>query len=152
MDKKQSKTRKTLLQLQAETKVRDPAVHAKNQVRELDKTAKRTLSKRRQCSEQIETDKKELQHVEEQLNLLRSRYNTLCSHLNNAIGKRKLVIQTLESCVKEEKQIMGVTQGIVQCRMIEDSKLARTMATNEIQSQRGFSLGPESTYHQKKAP
>jgi hypothetical protein len=43
---------------------------------------------------------------------------------------------------------MGVTQGIVHTRRIEDARLARTMATQEIQSTRGFSLGPESTFHQ----
>ena len=47
LEKKMKKIRKTLLQQQLESKVRDPAQHAKNQVSELDKTAKRSLEKRR---------------------------------------------------------------------------------------------------------
>ena len=70
------KERKSLIQLQRETTVRDPAAHAKHQVTELDKTAKRSLEKRRQCTEQIEADKKELAHIEEQIHNIRIRYIT----------------------------------------------------------------------------
>ena len=37
MEKKEGPKRKTLLQLQSETTVRDPATHSKNQIIELDK-------------------------------------------------------------------------------------------------------------------
>ena len=67
MEKKEGPKRKTLLQLQSETTVRDPATHSKNQIIELDKTAQRSVAKRKECAEQIEADKKELAHVEEQI-------------------------------------------------------------------------------------
>jgi hypothetical protein len=47
LEKKMKKIRKTILQQAAESQVRDPAQHAKNQVSELDKTAKRSIEKRR---------------------------------------------------------------------------------------------------------
>lgn len=62
-----SKARKTLIQLTSETQVRDPAAHAKLQVSELDKTAKRSQAKRKECNEAIEADNKELLHIEEQI-------------------------------------------------------------------------------------
>ena len=73
MEKKEGPKRKTLLQLQSETTVRDPATHSKNQIIELDKTAQRSVAKRKECAEQIEADKKELAHVEEQIQNIKLR-------------------------------------------------------------------------------
>ena len=70
---KKSAPRKTLVQQQAETTVRDPAAHAKNQITELDKTAQRSLAKRKKCTEQVEADKKELAHIEEQIRSIKLR-------------------------------------------------------------------------------
>ncbi len=50
----QAKIRKTLVQLAGETTVQDPATHAKRQVSELDKTAKRSLAKRKAANELVE--------------------------------------------------------------------------------------------------
>lgn len=65
--------RKTLMQMQAETTVRDPAAHAKNQITELDKTAKRSLDKRNKCTLQLEQDTKELAQIEEQIQRIKTR-------------------------------------------------------------------------------
>ena len=72
MTKKSS--RKTLMQLQTETTVRDPAAHAKNQITELDKTAKRSLDKRSKCTLQIEEDTKALAQIEEQIQRIKHRF------------------------------------------------------------------------------
>ena len=71
---KKPPARKTLMQLQSETTVRDPAAHAKNQITELDKTAKRSLDKRSKCTLQIEEDTKELAQIEEQIQRIKHRY------------------------------------------------------------------------------
>jgi hypothetical protein len=47
-------------------------------------------------------------------------------------------------------QIMSTTQSIVHTRRIDDSKLNRTMATSKLEQMRGFSVAPESTFHQTK--
>lgn len=65
--------RKTLVQLQGEAKVRDPAAHAKLQISELDKTAAHSKKKRTDCIAQIEKDKHEVEHVEGQIARLRER-------------------------------------------------------------------------------
>jgi hypothetical protein len=64
---KSNPQRKTLVQRQAETTVRDPAAHSKHQITELDKTAQRSVAKRKACAEEIAIDKTELAHVEEQI-------------------------------------------------------------------------------------
>ena len=61
------KPRKSLIQLTSETKVRDPAAHARHQVVELDKTAKRSQARRKACHDSIEADKKEILHIDEQI-------------------------------------------------------------------------------------
>lgn len=61
------KPRKSLIQLTSETKVRDPAAHARHQVVELDKTAKRSQARRKACHDSIEADKKEISHIDEQI-------------------------------------------------------------------------------------
>lgn len=63
------------MQLASECKVKDPAAHARHQVSELDKTAKNSQMKRKQCINQIEADEKEVQHIEEQIERLRVRYD-----------------------------------------------------------------------------
>ena len=69
-----SPERKTLLQLQTETKVRDPAAHSKLQVTELDKTAKRSQLKRKECKELIESDAIAIIQLEEQIQMLKQRF------------------------------------------------------------------------------
>jgi predicted nucleic acid-binding Zn-ribbon protein len=71
---KKKSSRKTLMQLQTETTVRDPAAHAKNQITELDKTAKRSLDKRSKCTLQIEEDTKALAQIEEQIQRIKHRF------------------------------------------------------------------------------
>jgi hypothetical protein len=116
-----SPKRKTLVQLQAETTVRDPAAHSKHQISELDKTAQRSLAKRKACTEAIEADQKELAHIDEQIQSIQarsplliflaidgcvtSRYDVLCKHLSDTKVKRDLVIQTLNSCKTEERTV-----------------------------------------------
>ena len=45
---------------------------------------------------------------------------------------------------------MGTTQSIVHTRRIDDSKLSRAMATSQLEQVRGFSVAPESTFHQTR--
>lgn len=86
---KSGTTRKTLVQLQAETTVRDPAAHAKNQITELDKTAKRSLDKRTKCTLQLEEDSKSLGQIEEQIQRIRLRYVGICIQYNTIKCKVK---------------------------------------------------------------
>lgn len=97
--------RKTLVDRQNETQIADPAAHAKKQVSELDKTAKRSLDKRKKCTENIEKDKKELAHIESQINRINTKYVQLCSSLQEARDKRDYLLQVLDTCVCDEKQV-----------------------------------------------
>lgn len=73
MATKSTKPRKTLLEIAGEPNVRDPAAHARHQVAELDKTAKNSQAKRKHCIDQIEADKKEVEHLDHQIERLRMR-------------------------------------------------------------------------------
>jgi len=63
----------TLVEQQSLVQVRDPSSHAKRQVSELDKTAKRSLAKRKACNDQIEADKKELEEINHQIERIKQR-------------------------------------------------------------------------------
>lgn len=65
-----AKKRMTLVQQQSLIGVTDPSAHAKRQVSELDKTAKKSKEKRKLCNEQMASDSKELAYLEEQIKAL----------------------------------------------------------------------------------
>ena len=125
MATKLPKLRKTIMQQASEPNVRDPAGHAKHQVSELDKTAKNSQLKRKQCIQQIEDDKKECEHVEDQIARLKARYDPLCESLADKISRKEGLMKVLDSCMTEEKKIMADTKGTVQARMLDDSRLLR---------------------------
>ncbi len=142
------KVRKTLLQMQTETKVRDPSSHAKLQMSELDKSAKKSALKRKQCDDQIESDIKEIHHIDDQIERINTRYIPTCDALKDMEERRAALHKLLESCMKEEKQIMNNTKNTVHERMIDDAKLNRKMATEKLEILRGFTIDPASTFKQ----
>ena len=99
------KMRKTLIDRVKETTVRDPAAHARLQVTELDKTAQRSAARRKACNDQIDSDNKEISKIDDQLALLRLRYDPLCQHLTEAKEQRAHLQATLESCMQEEMKV-----------------------------------------------
>ena len=142
------KVRKTLLQLQTETQVRDPSNHAKHQMSELDKSAKKSALKRKQCEDQIESDIKEIHHIDDQIERINTRYIPTCDALKEMEDRRAALQKLLSSCMKEERQIMSNTKNTVHERMIDDSKLNRNMATQKLEMLRGFTIDPSSTFKQ----
>ena len=65
-----AKKRMTLVEQQGLIGVADPSAHAKRQVSELDKTAKKSKEKRKLCNEQMAADTKELAYLDEQIKAL----------------------------------------------------------------------------------
>jgi hypothetical protein len=57
-------------------------------------------------------------------------------------------VETLEQCLADQRRIMGDSKGVVQGRRIEEAKLLRKIGSIELETLRGFSLKPESTFHQ----
>eukprot|EP01036_Dinobryon_divergens_P026821 gene26821-35511_t len=144
----EKKPRKTLVELAGEANVKDPAAHAKHQVSELDKTAKRSQLRRKQCQESIEADQKEIAQLEEQINMLRIRYDPLCENLKSAKIKKQELMKTLGHCVVDQKEIMNEVKGTVQLRRVEESKFSSKMGSMELEMLRGYTLRPDSTFHQ----
>lgn len=142
------KVRKTLMELASETTVRDPASHARHQVSELDKTAKRSQAQRKKCNDQIEADNKEIAKLTEQISRLRKKYDPLCEHLAQAKEQKQNLLKTLSVCVQDEKKIMQETKGVIQVRRLEESKMTKRMGTMELELERGYTLRTESTFHQ----
>ncbi len=89
----------------AETKIADPASHAKKQVAELDKTAKRSLEKRKFVTEQLEKDRKEIEHIEHQIEQINERYLPLCQNLTDAQERKAALLAVLDECIKDEKRV-----------------------------------------------
>eukprot|EP01037_Dinobryon_pediforme_P023588 gene23588-25082_t len=142
------KKRKTLVELAGEAQVRDPAAHAKHQVSELDKTAKRSQLRRKECEDSIMADKKEIMQLDEQINMLRIRYDPLCEHLKEAKDRKKELLEILANCLQDQKEIMGEVKGTIQLRRIEESRLTSKMGSLELETLRGYTLKPDSTFHQ----
>lgn len=142
------KPRKTLLQLQDEVGVTDPAAHAKRQVGELDKTAQRSLAKRKFITDQLASDTKELQHIQHEIDEINKTYLPLCKQLDEKLEKRKNFLKQLDICLKQQKGIFDTIKGTVGQRKLDDSKLSKKMASLNLQVQRGYSLGMDSTFRQ----
>lgn len=143
-----TKPRKTLIQLQGEFGVKDPSAHAKRQVGELDKTAARSLAKRKFVTDQMASDTKELKHIDEEIAQLRKGYDPLCEELDFKVKQRKQLLETLDNCMKEQHMIMSNVKGTVNQRKQDDMKLSKRMAKAKLEAERGYSLGPQSTFSQ----
>ena len=74
----------------------------------------------------------------------------MCVALKERQQRRLDIMRTLESCVKEEKRIMGDTKGTVDQRRIDEMKLSRSMCSQEMAVQRGYTVTPESTFYQSR--
>ena len=146
--KTEKKIRKTLIQLQDEFGVSDPSAHAKRQVGELDKTAQRSLAKRKATDDQLAADTKELKHLNAQIAELNKSYIPLCKGLEDKLERRIQFLKQLDLCLKNQKDIFNNIKGTVNRRKLDDSKLSRKMATMELTVQRGYSLGLDSTFRQ----
>jgi hypothetical protein len=66
-------TRKTIMERAREVNIKDPAAFSRQQVSELDKTAKNSQAKRKQCIAQVESDNQEIAHIEAQIARIKSR-------------------------------------------------------------------------------
>lgn len=139
--------RKTLAEQASEVNIRDPAQHTKRQVSELDNQAKGGLAKRKHRLEQIDRDSSEIAHIDEEIGRIKMRYDPLCIALKDRQQRRKELIATLESCIKDEKRIMGDTKGTVYQRRIDEMKLNRSMCSTEMAVLRGYTVTAESTFH-----
>ena len=146
-----SVVRKSLVERAGEVKVKDPSSHAKRSVEELDKTAKKSLAKRKLCDEQLEADQKELHLIEEQIKNIRLRYDPLVQLLKENKEKKENLIKTLESCNTEEKNLMVNMKSTVHSRLKDDSKVSSKNATLQLAALRGFTMDSDSTFHQKKS-
>jgi len=143
--------RKSLLQLQGEVTVKDPSVNARRQVSELDKTAKKSLDKRKACNEQTTADRKEIEQLTLQIAQIHKSYDPLCALLQENKDKKAALLKTLEQCMQEQKRMMGEMSNTVTSRKQDDSKLSRKMASQKLESERGFGLGPETTFKQHRS-
>jgi peptidoglycan hydrolase CwlO-like protein len=74
--------RKSLIDLVAETPLRDPAGFAKQRVTSLDNNARATMEKKKQYIKEIDREKDELQHLNNQISAMENRYKLLCDSLN----------------------------------------------------------------------
>jgi hypothetical protein len=79
-----------------------------------------------------------------------SRYDPLCEQLNDRLDRKSRLLVVLSTCIDDERRIMSDTKGTVHARKMDDFKLSSKMATMELQSLRGYTLSPESTFHQTR--
>lgn len=142
--------RRTIADQAQEINIRDPAQHTRHQVSELDKQAKSGMAKRKFRLEQIDHDTKEIAQIDDEIFRIKQRYDPLCKALHERRERRKELLATLESCLKEEKRIMGETISTVGQKKIDEMKLSRSFCSLEMSIQRGYTVTPESTFYQSR--
>ena len=138
--------RLTLVQQQSLVGVNDPSGHAKRQVAELDKTAKRSGERRKLCEEQMAYDMRELEQLDQQIQSVHRNYDPLCSQLQENMKKRNELVRTLESCRKQENLVMSDMKFTVINRNQEDTKFNRKIVTQRLRNIRGYGIDPSSTF------
>ena len=146
----EKKSRRTIADQAQDINIRDPAQHTRHQVSELDKQAKSGMAKRKFRLEQIDHDTKEIAQIDDEIFRIKQRYDPLCKSLEERKLRRKELLETLESCVKEEKRIMGETIQTVGQKKIDEMKLSRSFCSLELAIQRGYTVTPESTFYQSR--
>jgi hypothetical protein len=117
-------------------------------VNELDKTAQRSLARRKATAEQLVADKKELAYLDAEIAELKKTYDPFCAELEGKIQLRVATLKQLDACLKHQAEIIGLSKSTVRTRMQDDSRLTRKMATQQLAVERGFDLGPTSTFRQ----
>jgi len=140
--------RKTLVQMQSTYGVKDPSEHAKRQVSELDKTAKKSKEKKKFMLEQVESDKKEIAKLNEQIQSIHLTYDPLVAGLEAKLQQKKQLLELLETCKKQEKVMMTDMKGMVNANMVRNFKQNRNAATHKLEVERGFTVKPDSTFRQ----
>lgn len=143
-----SKQRKTLVQLQQEQGVTDPLAQAKSQLREIENTALKSQERRRQKEEESERARTELEHTERQIALIESRYKELCGHLEYSRREREALAKAMDEGKLGAMQILAVTKDSIRSQNFRIAKLTRSQARLELQQNRGYSVGPSSTFRQ----
>lgn len=138
--------RLTLVQQQSLVGVNDPSGHAKRQVAELDKTAKRSGERRKLCEEQMAYDMRELEQLDQQIQSVHRNYDPLCSQLQENMKRRNELVRTLESCRKQENLVMSDMKFTVINRNQEDTKFNRKIVTQRLRNIRGYGIDPSSTF------
>jgi len=150
VNKGAAKKRLTLVEQQKLVGVKDPSQHAKRQVGELDKTAKKSKAKRKFCTEQMEGDKKEIAKIDEQLASIHMTYDPLCENLQDKLEKKAHLLQLLAQCKKSEKDMMTNMKQMVNQNMVKNYKQNRQAASFKLELERGFNLDKDSTFRQSK--
>ena len=139
----------SLVEQQTTFGVKDPSEHAKRQVKDLDKTAKKSKDRRKKCEEQMERDKKEIAQINKRLEEIHRIYDPLCDSLKEKLEKKDHLIKMLNNCKSQEKDMMGTMKGMVNANMIQTFKQNRNAATFKLETLRGYTIKPESTFSQK---
>lgn len=146
----EKKLRRSIAEQAQDINIRDPAQHTRHQVSELDKQAKSGMTKRKFRLEQIDHDTKEIAQIDDEIFRIKQRYDPLSKSLEERKQRRKELLETLESCLKEEKRIMGETIQTVGQKKIDEMKLSRSFCSLEMAIQRGYTVTPESTFYQSR--
>ena len=128
--------------------VKDPSEHARRQVKELDKTAKKSKDKRKAMLEQIVADKKEIAQIDKRLAEIHREYDPLVESLKDKLEKKKHLQTMLDQCKKTQKDMMGDMKHMVNQNMVRSYKQNARDATFKLESLRGYNLKPESTFKQ----
>lgn len=131
--------RKSLIDLVNETPLRDPGAFAKQRIITIETKAKATLEKKKQMIKEIEREKEELEHIFYQITVLENRYKQLCDSLNDHKETKIRISTAYDSMSQTNLNILNQTKSSVGKEILDESKLLKWMARNQVEMERGYS-------------
>ena len=97
---------------------------------------------------QVESDRKEIAKINEQLASIHRIYDPLCEGLADKLERKKKLIELLDQCKQQERSMMKNMKGMVNDNMVRNFKQNRYAASLKLEVERGFTVKPESTFRQ----
>ena len=97
---------------------------------------------------QVESDRKEIAKINEQLKSIHRTYDPLCQGLKDKMEQKKNLLELLQTCKRQEHEMMATMKSMVNENMVRNFKQNRHAASFKLEVERGFTVKPESTFRQ----
>ena len=120
-------------------------------IKELDKLVARLKQNSANCLKAIQLDEQELYHIDREIQKIRARYDPLCARLKERKAQRNELVQQRDQVAAQVNQLLANSKQRVRQSNNQTIRQLRQFANLELTATRGYSLGRESTYSQKKS-
>ena len=103
------------------------------------------------CLKAIQLDEQELYHIDREIQKIRTRYEPLCARLKERKAQRDELVQQRNQVAAQVNQLLANSKQRVRQSNNQTIRQLRQFANSELTATRGYSLGRESTYSQRRS-